>query len=611
MHDASAQSWWDMTVEEVRQGINQRIMNIEAPTPPVAAIQNRCIENRQRMTPVRIYFPNKKKDLPLILFLHGGAWIAGNLDTHDNLARYLCSQTEAIVVSVGYTNAPEGKFPLQLQQSTDALTWMMDPQNALGADYSRLAVVGDSGGANMAAALCLMVRDQKGPKIDIQVLINPVLDLTCEGTIARQNDHLDRLRWQVVQYLENPEQANNPYISPLKADDLRGLPEAMIILSEKDDFRESGQNYADRLCEAGVPTHVYCQLGGQHLAGDGAKASFRARESLDAGVEALQKAFSKNKNFQLTPEKRLSKTPLKEGYLQVSEQHQIFYATYGNPQGHPVIVLHGGPGIGCDDEYCNLFDLAKWHVILLDQRGAMRSKPFACMEDNTTQNSVEDIEKLRVHLGIDKWAVFGHSWGSCLGLVYGETHPRSCLGFILEGIFLGRDADISFFRDMGKLSKTAYDELLKNIPLEEQNDLPQACYKRVMHPDPAVHMKIARALMRYQLVNKNNPPSEEIVNKILSDDTFILSFVRAFVHYAMNQCFLKPNQVLNNISKINHLPCTIVHGSLDTVCPLAQGVLLHENWPNSQLRIIDRGGHSLREEAIAKSVKEATDEFTL
>jgi len=303
--------------------------------------------------------------------------------------------------------------------------------------------------------------------------------------------------------------------------------------------------------------------------------------------------------------------PISEGFLQVSEKHEIYYATYGNPNGVPVVILHGGPGIGCSDEYSRFFDLNYWHVIMFDQRGAMRSKPFACMEENTTQHSVTDIESLRIHLGIQQWVVFGHSWGSCLALIYGQSYPESCLGFILEGTFLGRDKDISFFRDMGKVSAGAYADFLANIPLEEQNDVPKTCYQRLMDSDPNIHMSMARALMRYQLLNTNNPPSAEIIQKILSDDRFILSFIRAFVHYAIHQCFLQPNQVLENVSKISHLPCIIVHGSLDTVCPLEQSALLHESWQNSELWIIEGAGHSCREPTITNALVEATTAYII
>ena len=298
-----------------------------------------------------------------------------------------------------------------------------------------------------------------------------------------------------------------------------------------------------------------------------------------------------------------------QGYLQVSEKHQIYYATYGNPKGIPVVVLHGGPGLGCSDEYSRFFDLNKWHVIMFDQRGTSRSKPLACMDENTTQHSISDIESLRTHLGIQEWVVFGHSWGSCLALIYGESHPNSCLGFILEGVFLGREQDISFFRDMGKTSASAYADFLTSIPQKEQNDVPKACYQRLISSDPEVHMSMARALMRYQLLNTNNPPSPEIVQKVLEDDSRVLSLVKNFVHYNFHKCFLQPNQVLANLSKITHHPSIIVHGSLDTVCPIEQASLLHKNWQNSELQIIEGAGHSCKEPAIIKALEEATKTF--
>lgn len=290
MQNVSALSW-DVTPLEVRERINQRIMEIEAPTPAVWTTENRIINNDTRSTPIRMYFPNQSEALPVILLIHGGAWVAGNLDTHDNLARYLCSKVEAIVVSVEYVNAPEGKFPLQLQQCSDVLTWIIDHGHEFCADASRLAVVGDSSGGNMAAALCLIIRDQQGPNIALQVLINPALDLRCNNTLEKQNDALDTLRWQAQQYLSNFQDANHPYVSPLSADNLCNLPDAVILVAEKDALRLDAERYAQRLKNSNVRTFVYCQNGIGHLAGHGARASTQARESLDVAVRALKNAF--------------------------------------------------------------------------------------------------------------------------------------------------------------------------------------------------------------------------------------------------------------------------------------------------------------------------------
>ncbi len=291
MQSVGAQSWWDMSPHEIRGKINQRILTTDAPVPSVRSVENLVIHSETRNTPIRIYKPADNGHLPIILFIHGGAWVAGNLETHDNLARYLCFNTNAVVVSVEYLNSPEGKFPLPLEQCYDALVWITEHAREYSMDLSRLAVVGDSSGGNMSAALCLMARDRKGPKIHLQVLINPATDLTCNGTLQRQNDALDILRWQAVQYLSDLSDADNAYVSPLSAPDLGHLPPAVVILAEKDDLRESGQKYAERLISAGIPTLIYTQKDTNHLAGHGARASQQAKESLDVAVKALREAF--------------------------------------------------------------------------------------------------------------------------------------------------------------------------------------------------------------------------------------------------------------------------------------------------------------------------------
>lgn len=288
-----AQSYWDMGPEKVRNMLNEKFLAIKAETPDVWNVKNRTIKNDNRTTPLRIYTPNERNNLPIILYIHGGAWVAGNLDTHDNLARYLCKEVEALVVSVGYLNAPEGKFPTSLEQCYDALLWIVNHAQEFHTTPARLAVVGDSAGGNMAAALCLLVRDRKGPTIDLQVLINPVIDNTWGGTLQPQGDELDAERWFTTQYVVNPKDASNPYVSLNFAKDLSHLPPALIILAEKDMFRKDAQRYADRLISSGVHTNVYTQSGVGHLAGNGARASRLARESLDVAVAALRGVFSR------------------------------------------------------------------------------------------------------------------------------------------------------------------------------------------------------------------------------------------------------------------------------------------------------------------------------
>lgn len=297
----SAESYWEMGPDKVRKLLNDRFLAIEGEKSDVLKVDNITIKNDDRTTPLRIYIPNGQKDLPVILFIHGGAWVAGTLDTHDNLARYLCKGVEALVVSVGYLNPPEGKFPLPLEQCYDALLWIVNHAQEFHTTPARLAVVGDSAGGNMAAALCLMARDRKGPAIDLQVLINPAVNNTWNGTLQPQGDEDDSERWIATQYVTNPKDTFNPYVSPIYAKDLSHLPPALIILAENDMFRKDAQKYADRLIASGVPTNVYTQWGVGHLAGNGARASPLARESLDVAVAALRGEFYRKTQLQSKP----------------------------------------------------------------------------------------------------------------------------------------------------------------------------------------------------------------------------------------------------------------------------------------------------------------------
>lgn len=302
--------------------------------------------------------------------------------------------------------------------------------------------------------------------------------------------------------------------------------------------------------------------------------------------------------------------PREEGFLKVSEKHTLFYAAYGNPNGIPVIVLHGGPGAGCNDSLSQFFDLDRWNVVMFDQRGAMRSEPFCCMEENSPQHSIQDIEALRKHFGIEKWVVFGGSWGSTLALLYGQEHHEHCLGFILRGVWLVREQDyLHLLYGMGKIFPEAYEPVINHIPEEERHDLLSAYYRRVCDLDPDVHLLAARIFMRFDFICSTHLPNSANLEKMMQNDKHVLSVAKAFFHYAKNGFFLEPNQILSRIERIAHLPAIIINGRWDAICPPEMAYSLYQNWNNSKLWILPQGGHTVSEPAIAAALGTATDIF--
>ncbi|MBA3817048.1 MAG: prolyl aminopeptidase [Parachlamydiaceae bacterium] len=299
-----------------------------------------------------------------------------------------------------------------------------------------------------------------------------------------------------------------------------------------------------------------------------------------------------------------------EGYLKVSEKHTLFYAVYGNPKGVPVIVLHGGPGAGCSDSLAQAFDLNRWNVIMFDQRGAMRSEPFCCMEENSPDHSISDIESLRKHLGIEKWMVVGGSWGSSLALLYGQEHSEQCIGFILRGVWLVREQDyLHLIYGMGKIFPEAYEPVVNHIPEEERHDLLSAYYRRVCDPDPNIHMPAARAFMRFDFICSTHLPNSEYVEKIMQNDKLVLGVAKAFFHFAKHNFFLEPNRIISRMQRISHLPAIIINGRWDAICPSEMAYSVHKNWSNSKLWIVSQGGHTANEQGIAAALSAATDIF--
>jgi proline iminopeptidase len=303
--------------------------------------------------------------------------------------------------------------------------------------------------------------------------------------------------------------------------------------------------------------------------------------------------------------------PYNQGKLKVSELHTIHYEESGNPQGKPVIFLHGGPGGGIVPMYRQYFDPQQWRIVIFDQRGCGQSTPYAELRENTTWDLVQDIEQLRQKLEIDKWVVFGGSWGSTLALAYAQTHPERCKGLILRGIFLLRASEIRWFYQAGAnhIYPDAWQEYLKPIPLEERDDLLAAYHKRLTSEDREIRLEAARAWSVWEASTSKLIPSQ-VSQASFARSEFAEAFARIECHYFVNRGFFaRENQLLENIGQIDHLPGVIVQGRYDVVCPMISAWELHQAWQSAELIVIDDAGHSVSEPGIKDALIRTSDRF--
>jgi proline iminopeptidase len=301
----------------------------------------------------------------------------------------------------------------------------------------------------------------------------------------------------------------------------------------------------------------------------------------------------------------------KKDYLQVSDLHKIYYEESGNPEGKPVIFIHGGPGGGVDSSMRRFFDPTRWRIILFDQRGCGKSLPFSELKDNTTWDLVSDIEKLRDKFSIKAWTVFGGSWGSTLALAYAITHPSKVEGLILRGIFLLRKKEINWFYQEGAsfIFPDVWAQYLAAIPENERHDLVAAYYQRLTSPDKEVRSKAAKAWSIWEGSTSKLFMDPKFIDRFAGDE-FADAFARIECHYFVNQGFFKEDGwILKNIDKIRHIPAWIVQGRYDVVCPAVSAYELHTAWPESKLFIIQDAGHSASEPGIRSQLIEATDHF--
>ncbi|OLU20811.1 MULTISPECIES: prolyl aminopeptidase [unclassified Pseudomonas] len=296
--------------------------------------------------------------------------------------------------------------------------------------------------------------------------------------------------------------------------------------------------------------------------------------------------------------------------LAVDAPHVLYVDESGSADGLPVLFVHGGPGAGCDAASRRYFDPNLYRIVTFDQRGCGRSTPHASLENNTTWDLVADMERIREQLGIDKWVLFGGSWGSTLSLAYAQKHPDRVQALILRGIFLCRPQEFKWFYQEGasRLFPDYWQDYLAPIPAEEQGDLMQAFYKRLTGADQIAQMHAAKAWSCWEGRTATLRPNPQVVERF-AESLRALSIARIECHYFVNDAFLEPNQLLRDMPKIAHLPGIIVHGRYDAICPLDNAWALHQAWPNSELQIIREAGHSAAEPGIADALVRAADEI--
>lgn len=301
--------------------------------------------------------------------------------------------------------------------------------------------------------------------------------------------------------------------------------------------------------------------------------------------------------------------PYQSGMLPVDELHTLYWEQCGNPDGMPVLFLHGGPGGGLTPKHRRFFDPAHYRIVLFDQRGAGKSTPLGEYRNNTTQLLIDDIERIRRMLGIERWLVFGGSWGSTLALAYGQAHPERCLGFVLRGIFLCTREEIDWFLNgIRWFFPEVHAEFVAQIPEAERSDLLRAYQKRLFGDDPAVYMPAARAWGRYEGSCLFLRPDPDAIDDF-STDTVSLGIGRLEAHYFLHDGFFSEDQLIRNVDRIRHLPAVIVQGRYDMVCPPLSAYRLHQAWPEAKFHMIADAGHAALEPGITAALVAATERF--
>lgn len=302
--------------------------------------------------------------------------------------------------------------------------------------------------------------------------------------------------------------------------------------------------------------------------------------------------------------------PYKRHQLKVSEIHELYVDEAGNPDGLPVLFVHGGPGSACDASSRRFYDPSNYRIITFDQRGCGRSTPHSSLEENTTEDLIEDIEKIRQYLAVEQFVLFGGSWGSTLSLLYAQRYPQHVHAMVLRGIFLCRQVDLDWlYRDgANRIFPDNWDEFQRAIPEAERGDLVEAYYNRLTGEDELARMAAAKAWSAWEGNCSKLRPSAEAMAKFTKPHN-AMALSRIETHYFMNKGFIEENQILRNMDAIKDIPGTIVHGRYDMVCPLDNAYLLNHHWPASELHIVRDAGHSASEPGNVDALIRATHDI--
>ncbi|WP_112662903.1 prolyl aminopeptidase [Microvirga flavescens] len=302
--------------------------------------------------------------------------------------------------------------------------------------------------------------------------------------------------------------------------------------------------------------------------------------------------------------------PYEHGWLDTGDGHRVYWELCGNPKGKPVVFLHGGPGASCSPAHRRLFNPEKYRILLFDQRGCGRSTPYASIENNTTWHLVADIERLREMIGVEKWMVFGGSWGSTLALAYAEKHPERASELVVRGIFGLRRAELLWYYQEGAswLFPEKWERYLAPIPVEERGDLMGAYRRRLVDPDPAVQTEAARAWSLWEGETITLLPNEANSNQY-GDAHYALAFARIENHYFVHDGWLEEGQLIRDAGRLKHIPGVIIQGRYDVATPAKTAWELHKAWPEARFIMVEDAGHAVTEPGILHHVIETTDAF--